>query len=481
MKGQASVGKRIIWAVSMVVLCTFTTFFASMFIGSAFPNLSIIYKGGIPVIIFVVLGIVSFAIQEYLLPGIKYLSVPEGVSKMLPVILVGLGILFMQFYYDENAGSEAVKSVYENFALNGRLFETTEFGFESIYQYVLNIVCILLGHTVFAVSIYNRCFVVLSVVFMYFALKNFTRKSLASILFTVFFFFGQQIFKLGVYPDAGLVYILLCAIFVFITSLVYHFRTSGKKIPAIIVTQTLATLAYAFLIWLEPNSIIFGILLVATFFSGYKRIDERIFYISSVMNTLIIVIGLVVVVALNPMRLLNYSFMFPSIQAVDYNTTALLILLLIGFLGVYNMWNQSILYIYPAFIGIYFLLVNPEFTSKITSELSLFMCFAVYAALSVEAMDEEAEFEEYKDKKITEKVLEESGVTEEIKEDSSANEIASIKVLNEKLNKVEQGFVPLTFQKPKRTEKKAVDYAYEPTPAQMKFDIEIAENDDFDI
>ena len=58
MKSQSSVGKTIIWAVSMVVLCTFLSFFMSMFIGSAFPNMNIIYKGGIPVIVFVILGII---------------------------------------------------------------------------------------------------------------------------------------------------------------------------------------------------------------------------------------------------------------------------------------------------------------------------------------------------------------------------------------------------------------------------------------
>lgn len=58
MKGQSSVGKRIIWAISMIVLCTFLTFFMSMFLGSAFPKLNVIYKAAIPVLIFVALGVV---------------------------------------------------------------------------------------------------------------------------------------------------------------------------------------------------------------------------------------------------------------------------------------------------------------------------------------------------------------------------------------------------------------------------------------
>ena len=43
MKGQSSVSNRIIWAFFMVVLCTFLTFFMSIFLGSAFPEMNFIY------------------------------------------------------------------------------------------------------------------------------------------------------------------------------------------------------------------------------------------------------------------------------------------------------------------------------------------------------------------------------------------------------------------------------------------------------
>ena len=56
-----------------------------------------------------------------------------------------------------------------------------------------------------------------------------------------------------------------------------------------------------------------------------------------------------------------------------------------------------------------------------------------------------------------------------------------IKEMNKKLNQVEAGFVPLSFKQPKRQEKKVVDFAFEPTLAQMKYDIIVDDDDDFDI
>ena len=52
---------------------------------------------------------------------------------------------------------------------------------------------------------------------------------------------------------------------------------------------------------------------------------------------------------------------------------------------------------------------------------------------------------------------------------------------NEKLNKVQAGFVPLTFKGPKAREKKTFDFDYEPTFEQMKYDVTVSDDDDFDI
>lgn len=515
MKSQSSVGKTIIWAVSMVVLCTFLTFFMSMFIGSAFPNMNIIYKGGIPVIVFVVLGIISFGIQEYLLPFIDDFTVPDWVKNALPIVLIGAGVLLMQFNYDENSGSAAVAEIYQNFAVNGQFYEASGLGIKSIYQYGLDISCVLFGYTVFAVSLYNRIYVVLSAVFIYLALKKFTRSTFSSVLFFVFFLFGPQILQLGVMPDASVVYLLLCSFFVYILSLVFYYRTRKKNVAAIIITQILAVACFAFLLVCEPNSIILVLPLIAVFFSGYSKQETRVYFLSSIVSTLLVIIGLVAAVVTNPMLLLQYSFDLPAYQTFSYDVTLLLILALIGFMGVYGMWKRRIHYILPAFACIYFMFAERDFMSGITSDLSLFLSFAVFAALGMEALntvweDEDDEEEIPKEKAVAEetpvevppvnqapvnktpvnttpvntnsvnKTVPTQVAPVEIKKEEM-EEINAIKAMNEKLNQVDAGFVPMTFKKPKRQEKKSIDYAYEPTPAEMKYDIEVAENDDFDI
>ena len=159
------------------------------------------------------------------MPFIDDFTVPDWVKNALPIVLIGAGVLLMQFNYDENSGSAAVAEIYQNFAVNGQFYEATGLGLESIYQYGLDISCVLFGYTVFAVSLYNRIYVVLSAVFIYLALKKFTRNSFSSVLFLGFFLFGPQILRLGVMPDAAVVYLLLCSFFVYILSLVFYYRT----------------------------------------------------------------------------------------------------------------------------------------------------------------------------------------------------------------------------------------------------------------
>lgn len=498
MKSQSSVGKRIIWAVSMVVLCTFSTFLMSIFIQKAFPDMNIIYRGGIPVLIFVILGVASFVMQEYFLPFMEDLSIPEELKNAIPILMIGLGVLMMQFYYDENRHSAFVTEIYQNFTIDRGFFDVSVFGFESIYQYGLNVCCILLGYTVFAVSIYNRIYILASTVLIYLALKNFTRKSVSSILFIVFFLFGQQIFKLGVFPDAGVVYLLLCSIFIYIISLVFYYRTRKKNVATIVITQFLAVALFIFMVFCEVNSMILALPMIAVFFSGQHKQEKKIYYLSSMIPTLVVITGLVVMFVTNPMMLLKFSFSLPDIHTINYNATMLVLLVLIGFTGIYGMWSRSLIYLVPAYLGVYLLFVNPDFSSGINSELSIQLCLALYAALGIDSLgepvkedDDEKEMSPRKKitASVTEQVTDSITISEPVvtkatvmkEETRTSEEIDAIKAMNEKLNRVEQGFVPMTFKKPKRQEKQALDYAYEPAPAEMKYDIEIAENDDFDI
>ena len=237
MKSQSSVGKTIIWAVSMVVLCTFLTFFMSMFLGSAFPEMNFIYKAGIPVLVYVVLGVASFGLQGYLIPFISELSIPEGLKKAMPFILIGMGIFLGQLSYDEFATNAQQTEVFKNFMLNGQIYETTKFGIESVYQSGLDIVRIFLGNTVFAVSVYNRIYLILTAIFIYFAIKNIcNQKSFVANFFLVLFFCAKHTMELAVKPEATLVYVTLVAVFFFCVSIVYYFRTRTHYLIAQVIS-----------------------------------------------------------------------------------------------------------------------------------------------------------------------------------------------------------------------------------------------------
>ena len=209
---------------------------------------------------------------------------------------------------------------------------------------------------------------------------------------------------------------------------------------------------------------------------------------------MLILITCVVVLISNPNILLEFSFDFPVIDAIDMKSTSLLVLNVIGFLGVYGMWNQKLYYVIPALMGIYFMFAKVEFGSGVHGEYLQFLCFALFAALGVGLLDnlEEDEDEEeidYLDDYLEEEPVlkaKEVPVTVPIKETPVVNkeeqkEIADIKALNEKLNKVQAGFVPLTFKGPKTREKKTFDFDYEPTIEQMKYDVAVSDDDDFDI
>ena len=501
MKGQSSVGKRIIWALSMVVLCTFLTFFMSLFLGSAFPKLNVIYKAGIPVIIFVALGLASFGLKSYFLPFLNELSVPNGIKKALPVLCIGLGILLGQLSFDEYAGAALETEVFQNFIHGGKIYEVSGLSFQGIYQNGLDFVSVLFGHTVFAVSFYNRVYLVLSAILLYFALKNICgRKALAANIFLVLFFCAKQTMELAVTPDATLVYVLCMSVFLFSVSVVYYFRTRTQNLIAQVMSVFVMGCLFAVLFICEANSLIFAVPAIAVSFSGKSVQDKRWYYILAVEGMLLVLITCAVVLVSQPEFLLNFAFELPAITAVDLKTTTILLLNILGFLSIYGMWNQKLYYVFPAFMGIYYMFAKPEFVSGIHGQLCGFLCFALYAALGIGLLDDSEYVEvieieggiikpsletakaETKDVKteVSDKVsdkLSEPVATDKEEQD----EIAVVKEMNAKLNQVESGFVPLEFKKPKQREKKTFEYAYEPTNDEMKYDIEVSDDDDFDI
>lgn len=495
MESQNSVGKRIIWAVSMVVLCTFLTFFMSLFLGSAFPELNIIYKAGIPVLVLVVLGVIGFGIQSFLMPFLNDLNVPAGLIKLLPVLLIGLGILMGQFSFDEFSHEALKNEVFNGFMTDGIVYDTTEPGFAGIYQKGLDFVTVLLGNTVFAVSVYNRLILVISAILIYFALKNICDgKTFAANLFLVLFLVTKQTTELSVTPDCTLIYLVMVAVFMFSVSVVYYFRNRTTNLIVQVISVFVMGCLFAFLFICEANSLIFALPAIAVSFSGKNKQDKRWYYILAVEGVLLILITSALVFVLRPEFLLNFSFELPAINAIDLKTATILILNILGFLSIFGMWKQKLHYVIPAFMGIYFMFTKEDFVSGISGEFICFLCFALYGALGVGLLDnseipekeekaDETEFLEDEKPDITEKV--EDSIQEKVPlvvaDTKEQDEIATIKAMNEKLNRVEAGFVPLEFKKPKEREKKAVGYAYEPTLEEMKYDIEVSDDDDFDI
>ncbi len=483
MKGQSSVGKRIIWALSMVVLCTFLTFFMSMFLGSAFPQLNVIYKAGIPVLIFVALGVASFGLQSFFIPFLNDLSVPSGIKKVLPVLFIGLGILMGQLSYDEYATAALETDVFQNFIYSGKIYESGSPFFQGIYQSGLDFVSILFGNTVFAVSFYNRVYLVLTAIFMYFALKNICgKKTLAANIFLVLFFGAKQTMELAVTPDATLVYVLCTAVFLFSVSLVYYFRTRTQNLIAQVISVFVMGCLFAVLFISEANSLIFALPAILVSFSGKSVQDKRWYYILAVEGMLLVLITCAVVLVSQPEFILDFAFELTAINAVDLKVTTLLVLNVLGFLSVYGMWNQKLYYTIPALMGIYYMFAKPEFASGVNGQLCVFLSFVLYAALGVGLLDNEEIEEKVKKVKVTEESeTEEEFAEEKVADSKEQEEIATIKAMNEKLNQVDANFVPLTLKQPKAREKKTVEYAYEPTIDEMKYDIEVSDDDDFDI
>ena len=307
----------------------------------------------------------------------------------------------------------------------------------------------------------------------------------------VLFFIAKQTLDLMIKPEAGVVYLLLVSVFLFSASCVYYFRTKTQNFVVQIVAIFIMGCIFAVMFACETNSIIFALPAIAASFSGHDKQEKMWYYILAVEGMVLILITCGVIFILKPEIVINLAFEWPSIHAVDFKTTMVLILNMLGFIGVYGMWKHKIYYVIPAFMSIYFVFVKADFASGINGEVIGFVCVALYAVLGIGMFENNNEIE---DEETEEETLEIATVTPVAPAASSVKtpviqqpipevqeEIQSIRELNEKLNQKQPEFVPLTFKKPKQKEKKTVDYAFEPTVEQMKYDIEVADNDDFDI
>lgn len=492
MMSQKCVGKRIIWAFFMVVLCTFLTFFLSNFMERSFENIEVLHRVALPVLLFLLLGIVSFCLQNFFVPLVKNITVSLPVKIILPCIIVVAGVVVHHIYYLGNVsalvtGTEA----YEHFAFFGTIYEESGFSIKGIYEVGLSLLSALLGKIAFAISIYQRLCVVISAVLLYFTVKNFTKRDLAANLFLVLFLFGKPILDFTIIPDATVVYMVLVSLFLLALSVAFIYKKDEKKCIHQIVSFVVAIGLFALLVYLEQNSVILGLFIIAVLFSGYNANEKKTYWIFAATGVVFVLAILGAYVLLGEVVLTQFVFAPYFIDSITTSGTTLLVLNILGFIGIYGIWHQKLYYIFPFVGAMYYLNFGTNNISGISNEVNLFICFVFYAvlglgmleAMPMEEVEETDEIEEIEEIGEIEEIEERPEETVLVEEDLSdtLEEIKVIKEMNEKLNEADLEFIPMTFKKPKRTEKKAPDYAYEPTEEEMKFDIEVSENDDFDV
>ena len=493
MKSQSSVGKRIIWALFMIILGTFLTFFMSMFLQNTFPDMNVIYRVSIPALVFVALGVLSYGIQYVSTEYLDGIALPKGVKRAIPIGIILLGLFVQQMYYIQFAEASAKTDIFTQFLFSGKIYETDGLNLCAIYQKGLDVISIIFGNTVFAVGFYNRVYLLISAVLLYFAIKNMGGKIFAPNLVLVLFMFGIPTLELTVKPDAGVVYLLMVSVFLLSVSVVYYFRTCTTNFIAQIISVFIMGSLFAVLFIAEQNSIAFIIPAIWVSFSGYDVQDRRWYYILAIEGMLLLMITCAVVFIMKPEIVMGFEFELPSLGAIDSRVITLLVLNLLGFLGVYGMCNHKLLYIAPALMSMYFVFVKAESVNNIGSDLSQFLCFVLYAVMGVAMLDDSNVADEIEYLDEDEVIMTpaapvpaavpvvQSQSQPKKQSDETTAEIDAIKEMNKKLNQVEAGFVPLSFKQPKRQEKKVVDFAFEPTLAQMKYDIIVDDDDDFDI
>lgn len=491
MMSQKCVWEKIIWAVAMVVLCTFLTFFVSNFMEKSFPNIEVAHRVVLPVLLFLLLGIVSFCLQGFFVPLVKNVTVPKAVKIIIPCLILVAGIVIHQFYYLGNFYDLAVGSeAYEHLAYAGGVYEEYGFSLKGIYENGLSMIRILLGDIAFSISVYQRIFLVLSAILLYFTVKNFTGREAAANLFLVLFLFGKPVLDFILVPDATVVYMVLVSLFLFALSFVFAWKQKEDSLVMQIVSMVGVVGTFALLILLEQNSVILLLPAVLVFFSGYDLPNKKQYFLYAGVGTGCLLLTVLLGIFLDKIVLSQYVMGFYKLESVDAFGTTILILNIIGFLGVYGIWHQKLYYVIPFVMGIFYLFFGTNYTSGVDNHFMLFFAFVFYAIFGV-SMLTELPFEEVIEEEWADEMQEENIVTDKMQkeektektqeEKENQEEIQAIREMNEKLNDVDLEFIPMTFKKPKKKEKKAIDYAYEPTEEEMKYDVEVSEDDDFDV
>ncbi len=473
MMSQKCVIKKVIWAFFVLAMCTFLTFFMSSFLENAFCDLGVLAKILIPVVLFIILGIVSFCLQSFGVPLIKDLKVHKAIYVIVPCIIFMAALGVSQYYFEIKAGIYESCPALDTFFNTGRAFNVYDFGIVGLYDGGLNFFGKLLGRTIFTISIYNRVILFLSAGLLYLSVRNFIKNNIASNMFAVLFLFGEPVLKRCLYIDITALYVFFCSIFLFALSVAFDYRRKNENMIKQCISLVFVILLLALLIFFEQSSIIFLVPALGVFFSGYPQESKKMYWIVSSVATVLTLAVVFVFILINVIQPLEFIFEIYDLLSMSTYATTVLVLSILGFIGAYGLWHQKLYYVFPLVLVAFYMFFGTYSENNLDNYFNLFVCFCFYAALGVSTLPQ---FPHIDMEEETEASLEMS--VEDVKEEE---EIQSIKEINEKLNQVDLEFVPLTFKQPKKKEKKTQGYAYEPSEDEMKYDIEVSEDDDFDI
>lgn len=469
MENQNSRGKKIIWIIGMCMICIVFTFFLSDFIGKNIPNVSMFCRLLIPVVIYVILGAFSMYFREYILVYVERFLSFRVAKVAVPLGIIVISLVIQESYFHTHTFLLDKQNLLETYLQTGCLFEGDVFFLGKVYQSGLNVLCTLLGFTTFSISVYNRIILILSAVFFYMAVQMFTDRKLPAPLFMLFFLWGRYTLEFTTKIDVTVWYFVFVSLFFLALGYVYQVKKKESSIIEKVISGIVLAFLFFLLLWIEPKSMIFILPAFFVFFSCYTREKKKCYWIYSGILAGSFLFLILMQILLEWLTLDAFSLSVYGIETVGKNAVVILVLNLIGFLGIYGLWNQKMYYMIPYVTALYFLCFGMRYDSGIDSSVLVFTSFVFYAAfgigmLNVKKMDNEL-CKENKDEL----------------EEKTTMEIDAIRQINEKLNQKDENFVPLTFKQPKRQEKKEIGYLYEPAADKMKYDVEVAEDDDYDV
>lgn len=470
MINQKCVCKKIIWAIGMIVICTFLTFFLSDFIGKFFPNVSMVCRVLVPVVIFVLLGAASSYLKEFALPKVEsFLSIP-AVKGILPCILVIFTLIIQQFYFRSHTFLWENQEILDIFLVNGRICIGWDGILLKMYQIGLKPITTLLGFTSFSISIYNRILVWISAILFYAAICLLGKNRVMAPLFACFFLLGKPALEFTIKPDVTVLYYVFLSIYFFALSFGFSLKRKKENFLKLGISGFISIILFALLIWVEPKSIVFILPAFCMIFCQYETDKKKIYWIyAGILNGGFLLVS---ILGFLTGHITLASFIVEMIEIANNSGFAIVafVLNLIGFLGVFGMWNPKLYYLIPYGMAVYFICFGKVYDSGIDSIALCFLSLVFYAVLGIGTLEVKSSVKENSEEEIA---MEEY--------DTENQEIESIRKINEKLNQTEANFVPLTFKQPKRQERKEITYIYEPTVDEMKYDIEVSEDDDFDV